>query len=339
MGAREGFPARLLHSLRVLPGRAAPAPAMNDAGYGPAIGASLDLDQAIGSKLDEAVARTEASALAIMEQVRTLCDRSAELSARLHQAAGDAGEFERDITDNVAALAQMAAFLKCLPARLQHDLDCISEIAGEIKGLSDMAENVQAISMQSHLLSINAAIEASRAGPAGQAFKVVAEEMRSLAGNSHAAAARIGGSLQRIGGMLKEGLEHNAAQSAGDLTHIANAAHTVERLQSSFERVSGNYRERFDDMLGHGEALAAGSADVLGQLQYQDVVRQCVERLQLAIARRNSALRQEFLDGGMPQPALLASLIADIAAEYLAQEEMHGGRPDDLDSGPAIELF
>ena len=339
MDARQGLAARLL---RVLPGRergTAVAPAANDAGYADAIEASLNLDREIGRKLDEAVGRTEASALAIMQQVRALCDGSAALATRLHGATRDACAFQQDIDANVEALARMAHFLDCLPQRLKHDLECISGIAEEIRGLSGLAESVQTISMQSHLLSINAAIEAIRAGAAGGAFKVVAEEARALAANSHAAAARIGGSLQRIRGMLKEGLEQNAAKSAEDLAGICQTAQAIAQLQGSFDRVRGSYHAGLTEMLEHGEALAASSADVLGQLQFQDVVRQCVERLQDAIAQRNAAFEAEFLGNAAPQPALLAGLIGDILTTYLANEQLHGGSPDAADSGPAIELF
>jgi len=320
-------------------GRRAGAPAAAPAGYGMAVQASLDLDREIGRKLDEAVARTETSALAIMQQVRDLSDRSTELAARLRQATSDAAEFETDIAANAAALAQLARFLECLPARLQRDLACISDIAGEIKGLSGLAENVQAISMQSHLLSINAAIEASRAGSAGHAFKVVASEVRALAANSHTAASHIGGSLARIRSMLKEGLENSTAESADDMVHINHVSQAVARLQTSFDRASGSYRDRLAEMHDHGEALAAGTVDVLGQLQYQDVVRQCVERLQDAIARRNAAFGQEFIGNPVPRPEVLAGMVADITAAYLATERLHGDGMTPENSAPAIELF
>lgn len=329
---------RLLARRKPLATGPAADPAQPD--YGAAIAASLRLDHEVGARLDEAVGRTEASALAIMDQVRGLCDRSAALGARLHEANADADAFERDMQANVGALANMAGFLERLPERLQRDLDSIRGIAAEIKGLSDLAENVQAISMQSHLLSINAAIEASRAGTHGLAFKVVAGEMRALAANSHGAADRIGKSLASIQGILKEGLEQNAERSANDLARITETAQAVHRLQDSFDRVSGSYQNGFAEMLAHGEALSAGTAEVLGQLQYQDVVRQCVERLRLAIGRRNDVLEREF--GGRPllppPPERVAALIADVVEDYLAGEALHNGTPDQ-GGGVAIELF
>lgn len=193
--------------------------------------------------------------------------------------------------------------------------------------------------MQSHLLSINAAIEASRAGAAGQAFKVVAGEVRTLAADSNAAAARIGGSLERIRSMLREGLEQNAADSSDDLAQITLASETVASLQSSFDQISGNYHARLGEMLAHGEALAHASADVLGQLQYQDVVRQCVERLQHAIAQRNAALNEACSGSPSLAPGTAAQRIAGITADYLATEQLHGDAPALGGATPLIELF
>jgi methyl-accepting chemotaxis protein len=329
-----------VRALRALAARAArlfgapPAPA---ADLGPAVAASLRLDREVGLKLDEAVDRTEASALAIMGQVRHLCDRSALLAVRLQDASAQADAFEADMRANTGDLASMADFLARLPERFDCDRASIRRIADEIRGLADLAESVQGISMQSHMLSINAAIEASRAGANGRSFKVVAEEMRALAANSHGAAARIGKSLATIRGILSENLERNAERSADDLSRIAETAQAVTRLQGSFERVRGTYRAGFADMLAHGEALSAGTAEVLGQLQYQDVVRQCVERLRLAMERRNGVLQRE-LGGSVPAPGQAAALIGDVVEEYLVGEARHGG--DSAGRGTAaIELF
>lgn len=341
-GALLAVVRRLAPRSRRLPAGMRAQPPATAADYTDAIQASIRLDDEVGRRLDEAVARTEDSALAIMQQVRALCDRSQELAARLESASGEAASFEGEITANVAALAQMTRFLECLPERLRRDLDSISLIATEIKSLSGLAESVQTISMQSHLLSVNAAIEASRAGPAGQAFKVVAGEVRALAANSHAAASRIGGSLARINDMLRQGLERNAAQSADDLGHIAETAQAVTRLRASFDRVSGSYHARFSEMHELGDVLSAGAAEVLGQLQYQDVVRQCVERLRAAVAQRNAVLDAAFPGSGMPPaPAAdeLAGMLADVVQEYLAGEALHGGASGEAGGGPAIELF
>lgn len=64
----------------------------------------------------------------------------------------------------------------------------LSESAGEIH---DIVEAITRIAQQTHLLSVNASIEAARAGDAGRGFAVVAEEIRRLADSSARSAAQI----------------------------------------------------------------------------------------------------------------------------------------------------
>jgi methyl-accepting chemotaxis protein len=303
-----------------------------------AVQASRQLDCEIGTRLDAAVAQTEQSALAIMQQVRALCDGSGDLVARLQQATGEVTAAEQGIAQQVGALAATAQCLRALPQRMARDLEHIDLIAGEIRGLSGLAESIRAISLQSHLLSINAAIEASRAGPAGVAFKVVADEVRKLAADSSAAASRIGATLGRTHTLLQEGLELGKRDSTEQCHDIAHAADALAGLQASFQEVTAGCQARFAEVTRHGEDLAAGAAEVLGQLQYQDVVRQCVERLQEALRARGAAL-EAGLGPANAGPDALAARLEQVLAEYLALEAMHGRQDEAGDSGPAIELF
>ncbi|MGS0758881.1 methyl-accepting chemotaxis protein, partial [Roseateles sp. GG27B] len=60
----------------------------------------------------------------------------------------------------------------------------VRSLAGTGQGLLTLVEEVERLARQTNLLSINAAIEAARAGPSGRGFAVVAAEVRRLSTES-----------------------------------------------------------------------------------------------------------------------------------------------------------
>lgn len=73
----------------------------------------------------------------------------------------------------------------------------VSEQRRSMEKISSIVETINSLAMQTNLLSLNAAIEAARAGDAGRGFAVVAGEVRSLASRSSESAREIAGMLTK----------------------------------------------------------------------------------------------------------------------------------------------
>ena len=77
-------------------------------------------------------------------------------------------------------------------------IERIEELADETGAITEIVGTIREIAGRTNLLSLNASIEAARAGSSGSGFAVVAQEIRKLSAESMNSAARIGEIIERI---------------------------------------------------------------------------------------------------------------------------------------------
>lgn len=81
--------------------------------------------------------------------------------------------------------------------------ETVEDLAGISRQVSNMVEDIDAISEQTNLLALNATIEAARAGEAGKGFAVVASEVKDLAAQAGEVTANIRSRIDQ----LRQGME------------------------------------------------------------------------------------------------------------------------------------
>lgn len=108
--------------------------------------------------------------------------------------------------------------------------ESIETLKKESEIINTFVETITSISVQTNLLSLNASIEAARAGAAGRGFAVVAEEIRNLADDSAKAAGEISNNVSHI--MMQT--VNSVEQAAQARSMVAQQGKAVENVVNVF---------------------------------------------------------------------------------------------------------
>jgi methyl-accepting chemotaxis protein len=117
-----------------------------------------------------------------VRQVADSADQSAKAARQVLQAASKG---EEAVRNSLASMQQIRAEVQTISKKIKSLGDRSLEI-------SNIVNTIQDIAAQTHLLALNASIEAAGAGEAGLRFSVVADEVRKLAERATQATRDIG---------------------------------------------------------------------------------------------------------------------------------------------------
>jgi len=104
--------------------------------------------------------------------------------------------------------------------------------------ISSVLEVIGKISEQTNLLALNAAIEAARAGEAGRGFSVVADEVRTLSGNTKAATESIRHMISTLQAQANHAVEAIEQATEQAETSVAHARSTEQVFRSIASEVA-----------------------------------------------------------------------------------------------------
>jgi methyl-accepting chemotaxis protein len=193
--------------------------------------------------------------------------------------------------------AQLGAILEMFvdeqDADVKSNLERIRRLQ-EIKALAPLVDVISTVARQTNYLSINAAIEAARAGGAGRGFAVVAAEIRQLSTRTAAVAVDIGEKIKSAtDGVERELASATASQGRGSTTGtMRTVLADIARMQERFAALTLQLQTVIDGVkAGHAD-IVSGLSDAMGDVQSQDIMRQRVEHVQTALRELDTHLEQ-----------------------------------------------
>lgn len=174
-------------------------------------------------------------------------------------------------------------------------IDTLQQDSAKISGVLEV---IGKISEQTNLLALNAAIEAARAGEAGRGFSVVADEVRTLSGNTKAATE----SIRQMISTLQAQANHA----------VAAIAQATEQADSSVEQARST-EQVFRDIAKEVTQLAAFNQQISQATAEQ---QQVTDRFIHGISELHSASQQ--LHDGAASSAEASEQLSTVAAQLNA---------------------
>ena len=180
----------------------------------------------IGSGVVNLSARTEQQSSSLEETAASM----EQMAATVRQTASNAQQANRAVT-STRELAVDSGEIASQAVAAMTKIEASSRQITEIVGL------IEEIAFQTNILSLNAAVEAARAGDAGRGFAVVANEVRALSQRSSQALKEIKEQIASSDSNVKVGV-HLVKQVGGSLDQIGESVRKVAGLVAEIAAAS-----------------------------------------------------------------------------------------------------
>lgn len=206
---------------------------------------------ALNNVADDLLGESRQTEQGIAAQVRELDDAVTgvdQLTHTIHEMTIKTGKASDCAGDALQAASHGKAVVKTTIESIDQmasEFNAVSEIVGSIdhssKDISQILDTIQAISEQTNLLALNAAIEAARAGEHGRGFAVVADEVRSLATRTQESTEEIREMIDKLqtnttGAVTR--IEHGRQVATASVDKAGAADESLQKIVDSVEIIT-----------------------------------------------------------------------------------------------------
>jgi methyl-accepting chemotaxis protein len=169
-----------------------------------------------------------AQTVSTIEEIGQTSDEAAGRARAVSEAARHSEEVgrngQRAVQEAIGSMATVREQVESIASR-------ILALAEQAQAIGDIITTVNDISEQTHMLALNASIEASRAGEHGRGFAVVAAEVKALADQSKKATAQV----RQILGQIQKATQGAVMTTEDGTKSVATATRVVTQAGATIQ--------------------------------------------------------------------------------------------------------
>ncbi|ATB44048.1 type IV pilus biogenesis protein PilJ [Cystobacter fuscus] len=232
----------------------------------------------------EQVAGAQEQGSAVAETVSTveeIAQTSEEAAGRARTVSESARHAEEVGRNGRRAVDEAVTSMVAVREQVESIASRILALAEQAQAIGDIITTVNDISEQTHMLALNASIEASRAGEHGRGFAVVAAEVKALADQSKKATAQV----RQILGQIQKATQSAVMTTEEGTKSVTTATRVVSQAGSTIQTLG--------DLLGQASLTAAQiSASANQQATGIGQIRQAMRDVSQATQQTLTSTRQ-----------------------------------------------
>lgn len=223
------------------------------------------------------------SASRVLASVQDISDVTADLADTMQQVAFTSQETAGFASNGQADLARMEEAMRRMEnasLSISSRLEAINEKA---ESITTVVITINKVAEQTNLLSLNASIEAEKAGEYGRGFMVVAREIRRLADQTAVATLDIEHMVHQMQSAVSSGV----MEMDKFVAEVRQGAQDVERISLQLSRI-----------IEQVQLLSPGFEDVNGAMEHQSQqaqeIRVAVQQLRDEMRDTNESLHETY---------------------------------------------
>lgn len=207
--------------------------------------------ESAGREVSASSAQMSANSAVLSQAAAQETDTVAELNDSLHGVHDQINDSAEKAAQARDMTEQAVEAMNEGNEKMSRMLDAMREINTTSSQIANIIKTIQDISFQTNILSLNASIEAARAGAAGKGFAVVAGEVGSLANKTAQAAKSTTGLIETSLKAVEHGtvIANETAEMLGMIvTKASESAKVVEEIADASTQEAESIKHVLDGM-------------------------------------------------------------------------------------------